>query len=29
MQDHATNELHVKGAQTQHTPGALTHNLVG
>jgi hypothetical protein len=27
VQDHATNQLHVKGTQTQHAPGALTNNL--
>jgi hypothetical protein len=27
MQDHASNELYIKGAQTKHTAGSLTHNL--
>jgi hypothetical protein len=27
VQDHATNELYIKGAQTKHTAGSLTHNL--
>lgn len=27
MQDHATNQLHIKGAQPQHTLRSLAHNL--
>jgi hypothetical protein len=27
VQDHATNQLHVKGTKTKHTAGTLTNNL--